>query len=292
MGKKNNDAIDNNISSTIYQNEDKKSRLFIASIEKGMRVLKTFDTPSRQLSLSEISSLTGMSISSAQRCTHTLTALGYLSKDQQTRKYELSVRLLNFASYYLRSNKLANKAFPHLQQLSKETGETVNLTVLDDTDIVIVLRFLSPHVLVSSITIGTRVPAYCNSSGLAMLAHLPETQVIDIIKRSSLVKHTQYTVIDPKAILRRLENIRQKGYALCQEEYFLGDIATSAPILNCSGHSIGGITVALSKARWGGMKDEKRFAHNLIDIASAISEKVKSSENRHNRHNTHNFGTV
>ena len=102
------------------------SPLFVQSVEKAMKVLTAFDGSKRQLSLSEIAVLTELDNSAAQRFTHTLVALGYLVKDAATRKYELSVRLLDFTYHYLASNDLVHRATPVLQKLARDTEEVSN----------------------------------------------------------------------------------------------------------------------------------------------------------------------
>jgi IclR family pca regulon transcriptional regulator len=284
MTSKNSKKIDANENSETTNGQSglmiensRESRLFIKSIEKGILVLKAFDGTREQLSLSEISAITGMDISSAQRCIYTLCALGYLHKDPRTRNYELSVRVLDFAFHFLVSNALTSRAFPYLQQLSNETEETVTLTVLDGTEIVMVLRLMSRHVLVRSIMVGTRLPAFCTSSGLAMLAHLPQEQADEILKRSNLIKHTPQTINDPQVIRERLEHVRQKGYAITREEYYLGDISISSAITDTLGFSIGAVNIAVSKSRWGGDDDERRISRLVVEAAAVISKHGKHS---------------
>lgn len=124
-----------------------ESSLFVNSVEKAMRVLVAFDGRQRQLSLSQIATLTGLDISATQRFTYTLTALGYLIKNEAQKTYELSPKLIDFTFHYLVSSDLVNRAAPYLQQLGMETEEASNLTVLDGTDIVFVVRIVSRHVL-------------------------------------------------------------------------------------------------------------------------------------------------
>jgi IclR family pca regulon transcriptional regulator len=249
----------------------KESTLFVHSVDKAMRVLMAFDGTRRHLSLSQIAALTGLDLSATQRFTYTLTTLGYLNKDEETRTYELSPRVLDFTYHYLASNELVRRATPYVQQLSKETEETSNITVLDDTDIVFVLRIVSRHVLNPSVVVGTRLPAYCTAPGLAILASCPDEEVDRILARSNLIQHSPYTVAKPKAIRERLIEIREKGYAHTEGEYYLDDISTAVAILGSGGRAVGAINVAVAKARWGGHVDERRIADLLISAASAVS---------------------
>lgn len=167
-----------------------ESPLYVQSVEKAMKVITAFDGSKRQLSLSEISALTGFDMSATQRFTFALAALGYLFKDTESRKYELSPKLVDFTYHYLISNELVSRATPYLQQLGSETEEATNLTVLDDTDIVFVLRIVSRNVFNAHVITGSRLPAYCTAPGLAILATLHDGEVDDILSRTNLVAFT------------------------------------------------------------------------------------------------------
>ena len=250
---------------------DVVSPLFVQSVEKAMKVLSAFDGSKRQLSLSEIATLTDLDNSAAQRFTHTLSALGYLVKDASSRKYELSVRLLDFTYRYLASSELAHRAAPVLQKLARETEEVCNLTVPDGTDIVFVQRIVSRNVLVPNVIVGTRLPAYCTAPGLAILSTWAPEEVDEVLARSELVKHTPRTVTDPRRIKARLVRIRASGYANTQDELFADDISTAAAVLDARGRAVGALNIAVSRARWDARRDADRYAGLLRAAAAAIS---------------------
>jgi len=248
-----------------------ESSLYVQSVEKAMKVLTAFDGSKRQLSLSEIAALTGFDMSATQRFTFTLAALGYLLKDPDSRKYELSPKLVDFTYHYLISNELVSRATPYLQQLGSETEEATNLTVLDDTDIVFVLRIVSRNVFNAHVITGSRLPAYCTAPGLAILATLQDGEVDDILSRTNLVAFTSSTVYQPRKIKERLTQIRKQGYAHTEDEYFVADISTAAAVTNAHGRGIGAVNIAVARSRWQADRDEKRFADLVISTASAIS---------------------
>src|SRR5262245_2729419 len=98
--------------------------LFIASLEKGLRVLYAFKDHPRSLGLTEIAEATGLGVSAAQRFVHTWQALGYLRKDPRSRRYTLAPKLLDFSFMYQRASGLAEIAMPHLIILGDECQET------------------------------------------------------------------------------------------------------------------------------------------------------------------------
>nr|WP_241202411.1 MULTISPECIES: IclR family transcriptional regulator C-terminal domain-containing protein [unclassified Caballeronia] len=252
------------------------SSLYVQSVEKAMTVLTAFDGSKRQLSLSEIASLTGFDLSATQRFTFTLAALGYLFKDPESRKYELSPKLLDFTYHYLTSNELVSRATPYLQQLGSETEEATNLTVLDDTDIVFVLRIVSRNVFNAHVITGSRLPAYCTAPGLAILATLSDGEVEDILARTNLIAYTPSTVHQPRKIKDRIAQIRKQGYAHTEDEYFVSDISTAAAITNSHGRAVGAVNIAVARPRWQAERDEQRFADLVISTASAISSRRRT----------------
>ena len=248
----------------------RESPLYVNAVDKAMRVLVAFDGTRRHLSLSQIAALTGLPVSATQRFTYTLSRLGYLRKDDATRKYSLSPRLLEFTSHYLESSELVTRAAPVLAQLAQQTEEVANLSVLDGADVVFVHRIVTRHVLLPAFRVGSRLPAYATAPGLALLAALDDAQVDALLATHPPVAHTRHTVTDPAAIKARLAEIRRKGYAHTREEYFPGDISIAVAIRSASVGAAGAINIAVAKARWQGAADERRFAGLLFEAAAAI----------------------
>ncbi|MFT3778464.1 MAG: IclR family transcriptional regulator C-terminal domain-containing protein [Ottowia sp.] len=250
---------------------DADSPLYVQSVAKAMKVLTAFDGSKRQLSLTEIAALADLDNSAAQRFTHTLSALGYLVKDPDTRKYELSVRLLDFTYHYLASNELLHRATPVLRELAQETEEACNLTVPDGPDIVVVSRIISRNVIHPNVIVGTRLPAFCTAPGLAILSTWPPDKVDAVLAASRLEKYTPHTMTDPRRIKARLLKCAAAGYAHTQNELFPDDISTAAPVLDAHGRAIGALNIAMSSARWVAEHSEERIAHLLRAAAASVS---------------------
>ncbi|MGW9333514.1 IclR family transcriptional regulator [Bosea sp. NPDC055594] len=245
--------------------------LMVLSVDKAFRVLSAFGRQNPTLNLSQVAAVTGMDISSAQRFTHTLTRLGYLSKDQQTKRFELTAKTLEVGHHFFRSSRLVDRAMPYLMHLSKETEETVNLTMLDGTDIIFVSRFLSRHVLHTDVIIGSRMPAYCSAPGIAMLSRLPEEEALSMLDRSELRQHTPSTIWQREALVAKIGQARDQGYATAFEEFYLGDASIAAPVLDHRGRPDGAVNIAVSCSRYSREEVVTRFSALIIATARAIS---------------------
>src|SRR5262249_18020661 len=136
-----------------------ESSLFVNSLQKGFAVLKAFSREQPRLTLAQITRLTGLDKSAAQRFLYTLHELGLLKKDEETKPYTLSPRLLEFGYAYLYSDPLIERAQPFLVDAHAKIAETVNLAMLDGKDIITVIRLPSRHVVSLNVQIGIRLPA-------------------------------------------------------------------------------------------------------------------------------------
>lgn len=253
--------------------DPRASSLFVNSVEKALQVMAAFGPQRKQLTLTQIAAHSGMDMSTVQRFTHTLVALNLLRRDVNKKSYELSPRMLDFGHQYIAANDLVSQAMPFLQHLAIETEAAVNLSILDGTQIVYLQRIVSRYVLSPELIVGTRLPAYCTSSGLAMLAALPPNEAENILDRSELVKYTRHTVIERDQLLARLDTIREQGYAHVEDEMYLGDIAIGVAITNSDKFPVGAINIGVARPQWKGETDKERISSLLIAAGRAISSR-------------------
>jgi len=244
----------------------------IASVEKAFRLLGAFDQTSPALSLTELGKVASLTIPNVQRLTSTLILLGLLSKDEQSKEYALTPRALDIGYRYLQANPLVERSAPYLAHLANRSEETVNLTVLDDTDAVYVARHRGLQTIPVNLFIGARVPAFATGIGQVMLAFLPPGEAMAILKRSTWRRFTRHTLADADAVMRKLERIRKAGYAIEDQEMFLGGMAVAAPVLGHDGRAIAAVNVGIPTSRFSMAEAEKRFAKMVLETARAIFE--------------------
>ncbi len=247
------------------------NRLYVGTVRKAFSVLYAFRHSDLPLSLAEIAERTGIGRSATQRFVHTLLALGYLRQDPATRRYRLTARMLDFACAYLRNDPLVGAAFPHLREASRRTGETVNLTRRDGDQIIFVSRFTSTTVISADLVIGSRLPLFCTSPGRAILAHLPQPVVDDILDRQPLVAYTPMTITDPAALRDRLQAVRANGYETAIQEYFSGDLSIAAPIFRADGQVSAAVNIAVAAPRWTSARLVQELAPAVVETARAVS---------------------
>lgn len=245
--------------------------LFVGSVEKAFRVLGAFRDRREPMSLSEIAEAAGLPKSAAQRFTHTLTLLGYLTKDERTRRFRPSVKALDLAYAFLRSETLVERATPFAIQASERCGERVNMSLRDGDDLVYGIRIPRRIIDVESTMIGRRHPLAATAGGRAILATLPPEEAAEIVRRSPERKLTQRSLLHPDEIIRRVEEARKVGYAFNDSEVLHGEIAVGAAVLDRDGVGIAAIHISVSSVGWSVARVEETLAPLAIETANAIS---------------------
>lgn len=153
----------------------------------------------------------------------------------------------------LEHNDLRRLAIPFMRRLVDQSKENVDISVLDDVDVICVNHLEGPQRVKVAATTGQRLPAFATASGRAILAYIPDVEARRILA-SGMPRYTQYTPLMEEQILERLPLIRALGFAFSEQEYEEGINAVAAPILDGSKRpfaavAIVGPTYRLSRER-------------------------------------------
>lgn len=252
--------------STLYD-----SPLFVKSVEKAFAVLHVFGHNTEALTLAAIAERAELDRSATQRFVYTLHVLGYLIKDDATRAYKLSPRLLEIGYAYLESDPVISFAQQHLTELHRLTGETVNLAKLDGTDIILISRFPSQKIVSVNIKLGSRLPGLYTASGRVLIAHKSAEERQRIVRESAMRAYTSFSIVDRDELLAELDRVRRNGYCVARSQQFEGDLSIAAPVRESSGAVIA--CVSVGSLEFGGPNKvrETELVEAVIAAATATS---------------------
>lgn len=221
------------------------------SLERGLAVLSSFNSDRPLIGVSDLSRELDLSRSTAHRYIATLARLGYLQQDPDSKRYRLGPRVLDLGFSAINSMGVRDIAAPHLRQLSDETQRTVNLAILDGTDVVYIERCRTAQQGQSEIDlnlhVGSRLPAYCTAMGKAILAFVPEERLEQIIEHIDFAPRGPNTLTDPRAFRAELDKIRTSGIAVNDEELAYGLRSIAAPIHSSSGEVLAALNLAVHR---------------------------------------------
>ena len=206
---------------------------FVASLERGLKVLQTFSREHPQLTLSEVAALTELTPATARRSLHTLEKLGYLGRSG--RRFMLRPKVLSIGSGYLSAINAEVVLQPFLQEVANEVGGSSSVTVLDELDIVYIAHASVNRAIRLTAGVGARYPVYPTSMGRVLLAFQPDAVIDAYFRHVVFQRFTEHTETDERALRRVLSEVRAKGYAAIQDELDYGIVSVSLPIFAPSG---------------------------------------------------------
>jgi IclR family pca regulon transcriptional regulator len=248
---------------------------FVQSLERGLSVIRAFDEDHREMALSDVARATGLTRAAARRFLLTLVKLGYVQFDGG--RFSLRPRVLELGFAYLSSLTLPEVAQPHLEKLVAAVDESSSISVLDDTDVVYVVRVPTRRIMSITLAVGTRLPAYATSMGRVLLAHLPDDELDERLGRIEFQPLTKRTVKDPKALRKVLAGVRRQGYALTDQELEDGLRSIAVPIRDSSGEVVAALNVSVHASRTTVPALRGEFLPPAQQAAAAIEDELRTA---------------
>ncbi|MGE0735186.1 MAG: IclR family transcriptional regulator [Alphaproteobacteria bacterium] len=247
-------------------------RYRVPALARGLALLEAFGADRKSLSLVELSRAIGLSRSSAYRLVFTLSELGFLVREPESKNYRLGARVLNLGFTYLASQELIELARPHLEALRDTTNCSAHLGVLDGTDIVYVARVPDHKALTSRVHVGTRLPAHATSMGRAMLSRYSEADVRARFKGKPLKSFTSQTATTLDALVARLAEDRTHDVIISRGAFESGIASVAAPLLDAEGRAVAAINISTPASTLRGRELETSFTDAVRAAAQAISQ--------------------
>jgi IclR family pca regulon transcriptional regulator len=248
-------------------------RDYVSSLARGLEVLRAFNRTRRKMTLSEVASETGNTRAGARRILLTLVREGYAVADGKL--FDLTPQVLELGFSVLSSKGVWDIARPFIDHLSDEIQESVSAAILDKSDVVYVTGAQYHRIISVGIIVGGRFPAAQTATGRILLAAQPEESWARMIEGLQLKKMTDRTVTDPTEFRRILEDVREKGWCLVDQELEIGLMSIAVPVYNSNGLVVGAINVGVPTVRMTPEALVKVILPKLQDTVANISRALK-----------------
>ena len=259
----------------------KDSDLYVSALARGLSVIETFGPGRSHQTLAEVAKLTGLNRATVRRLLHTLVDMRYADFDGQ--RFSLNSRTLRLGYAYLSSLPFWELAQKRMEKLADQYGESWALGVLEDTDVVFVARVQSAsQIMAINLTIGSRMPLYASGVGRVLLAGLPDADLNRYLAQvgtlSALTSHTLTTV---EALRAKIEETRQQGWTISNQEYEYGLMALAVPVRDRQGRVIAALNLGSHANR---MTPEQMVADYLKPLQQAAADIGQSADALGNDH--------
>lgn len=268
---------------------DKKSKATpekggpVQSVDRALQILEVLARHDGELSLAGICEAVGLNNSTCHHLLKTLAARNYVCSGSARGTYALGSQILALAASVNWKADLPRRARPFIDDLNQATGEAVHLAVLENDELVTLMKRDALHALrVDAGTTGKSRACHATATGKAILAWLPETDVRRILNMQGMTAFTPNTITETERLLTQLAEVRECGTSEDREEFQLYVVCIGAPIFGPEGNVIGSISVStpipraddahLEHVRQAVLQTAQDLSSGVSDQTSAVTE--------------------
>ena len=216
-----------------------------------------------------------MNKSTVYRFLSSLKELGFVRQDPETERYSLTLKLFEIGMCVLDRLDLWREADPVLKEIAQHTGETIHLATLDGKSLVYLGKIESTKTLRVSMMsrVGQTAPTHCTGVGKTLLAHLPPSRLSEILAKERLLRYTPKTLTRRVDLDRELASIREKGYAIDNEEHETGVRCVAAAVRDGKGTVCAAVSVSVPTVRFPD-RELPRYRDIIVRAAEEISRRI------------------
>jgi IclR family pca regulon transcriptional regulator len=249
--------------------KDPQDKDYVQSLDRGLAVILAFAGNRPLRTIAQLAQATGLSRPTVRRLVLTLERLGYVRADGRT--YALTPHVLALGHAFTSSLNLTEVAHGPMESATEVVGHTCSLLALDGDDAVFLYRVPPRRGLPHTLVPGTRMPAYATAAGRVLLAGR------STLPAGPFPRLTPATVTDPARLAAIVEEVREQGFALVDQEYEEGVRSFSAPVRDSAGRVVAALGMSVPAATVGLDRIRGEFVPALVATANAVSEALGAS---------------
>ncbi len=255
---------------------EKDLRSSVQSLAKGFRVLESFSHGAEEMTLSEVAEEADLDPGTTFRMLNTLVSLGYIERVPGTKRFTLTLKVLDLGFHAIGRKDLRSMVRPTLRSLVDEVSEAASFGVLDGGDVLYIERVRAGFTRLGvDIRIGTKIPVGISAIGQAILAFLPDDRLKAALEAKPAQEWSNVAPVPRARLLQKLKRIRSDGYIIEDSGVTAGLCVLSMPVLDPDGHALGAISIAAPSVRASVSDLERR---GLVALRAAVRDTARALE--------------
>ena len=211
--------------------QDKQRNERVTTLERAIFILDYLMETKEKPNFSQIASALNIPNGTAFNILKTLEKYGLIERDIVSKHYQLGMKLFQLGNHVESTRELREAAIPFMRELTRNTRETSQLGILFE-DSLSFLEIIEGLSTTTRAEISLKLPLHAPAAGKVLFAYQPEEVIAQILKRIDFPRFTKNTIVEPDQILAELQKVREQGYAIDDEEVFMGTVCLAAPIFN------------------------------------------------------------
>jgi len=243
-----------------------------SALDKAIMVLKVLTASNRPLALTEIAERLELPRQTIHRVVQSLVQNQLALRAPHKDRYQVGPAMARLSMAALTSLNSAAPIRNVLRELVDQTGETCNIGILDQGEVVYIERIEGSSPLRLQLDIGSRVPFYCTAIGKLLAASQHKNVRSRLLNTLERKQHTAHTLMEPEALELEFKTIRSQGYSFNNEEFVQGLNAIAVPINNSKNQPVAGLAVHAPALRMN-----RQQALSLLPSMKEKSESIAKS---------------
>ncbi|MDO3679542.1 IclR family transcriptional regulator [Paenibacillus ehimensis] len=212
------------------------------TVVKAKEILDLFLTY-EQLSLQEMSTLSGQAKTTVHRMIGSLEEMGLLAKTAEG-KYELGFMFLQFGQLVKERLDIRKIALPVMKQLRDDVEEAANLVIREGNEAIYIEKVDTTQPVRVFTQIGRRAALYAGACPRILLSFMPQQELQNYIEETPLVAYADGTITDKRKLIETIQEAKMRGYTISHSELRNFTSAVAVPIYNYSGQVIAGLSIS------------------------------------------------
>ncbi|MCM3117048.1 IclR family transcriptional regulator [Neobacillus sp. MER 74] len=216
----------------------------VQSLERALTILNKLSEYPDGIQITRLAEQVGLTKGTLHRLLSTLSNMNYVVKDEETDKYKLGLQVLFLSRNLLNNSNIVTIAKPFLEKLSQEVNETVHLCIEDRGEVIYIDKIESNQTIRMYSRIGSRAPMYCTAVGKILLSDMNQDKFEELVSNITFIPKTPTTITSKEELIKEIETVKAKGYALdnAENEEVLRCIAS--PIYDHKGKIIASFSIS------------------------------------------------
>ncbi len=214
------------------------SKYHVPNLERALNIFQLLAEKPQGMTQKEMIDTLEVSKNSVYRITETLIDHGYIARDELSRRYFLTRKMMSLGATAMGDRKLVEASFNVMLELRDKVNASVYLAVLEGTEGVILEQAIGGSPFKFSVELGSRFHLHSGAAGKALLAYLPEKERDEILSNIKMTKFNERTITTKKAMMEEISRIQKTGYATDLAEEFEGCHCVGTVIQDHAGYPI------------------------------------------------------
>ena len=244
-------------------------KMRLTSLKRGLGILNCFDEQNESMSAQQLSARLDVPLSTVYRYLDILSERQFLNKNPATKQYNLGAAIHRLVSFVGNELPVVSVATPFMEELARQSNETVFLTVLVNYRSVCVKKIESKRRVRLTIDEGTHQPLHAGASSRILLAYQTDRFFDQWLSSEGMPRFTDNTICEPEKMKQEIIRTNQQGYTVSDSETDEGAMAIAAPVFGSSGKLMAGLSLAGPRERMSGLLSD--LITTIMDHAEQIS---------------------